>query len=572
MMALGTAVRVTFEPGLEIEPAVSPDGRFLAYTAATPGGTRIFVRQPGGRPVPVGADSGESQRRPLWSPDGLQLLFLQDQDLAIAPALGGTPRVLVRGGRSRGPVGPLPVGWRDGVVAAAWAPGGRRIAYVMGDTLYLKSLESGEVLALAGVPDIHSLAWAPDDRWIALAAGNRLFDAGGLGDLGNGGASQILLVPVGGGPPVAVTDRATLNASPAWTKSGHWLLYVSNRHGSRDVYAIRVDASGRPGKESVRLTTGLDAHTISLSADGTRLAYSVFAIASNVWSVPISDAPAVGSAAAPVTAGTHYIEGLVLSRDFKRAYFAANRRGNFDIYRVELPRGEPVQVTDDPADEWEADESPDGRWLAFYSLRHGTRDIFVMPSDGGTPERITSDLGEERYPLWSPDGTMLRYVLEDSPVANGTFLVTRDARGRWGQPVRLFQHGAVSIWGREGQSLLTVTGDRIVAAPLDGAEPRELYRPRPGFSDPIPDFLFARVPNRGRLVPFHSTEADGTGSFWGLPEHGGRPRLLARANDLGGGSSGSGLRGYQTDGERFYYTKDERQSDIFIADVSGMQD
>jgi hypothetical protein len=73
-------------------------------------------------------------------------------------------------------------------------------------------------------------------------------------------------------------------------------------------------------------------------------------------------------------------------------------------------------------------------------------------------------------------------------------------------------------------------------------------------------------------VPFHSTEADGTGSFWGLPEHGGRPRLLARANDLGGGSSGSGLRGYQTDGERFYYTKDERQSDIFIADVSGMQD
>jgi serine/threonine-protein kinase len=570
-MALGSAVQVTFEPGLEIEPAASPDGRFLAYVALTGGGTRIYVRQPGGRPVPVGPDSGPSQRRPLWSPDGMQLLFLQDQDLAVAPALGGTPRVLVRGGRTRGPLGPQPVGWRDGVAAAAWAPDGQQIAYVMGDSLYLKSLEGGEAHALAGLADIHSLAWSPDGRRIALAAGNSLFDAGDVGMLGNGGASEILLVPVEGGTPVGVTDRSTLNASPAWTRNGRWLLFVSNRDGPRDVYAVRVDASGRPRGNSVRVTTGLNPHTISLSADGTRLAYSVFAIGSNVWSVPIWGAPAVASAVAPVTTGTHYIEGLVLSPDFKRAYFAANRRGNFDIYRVELPHGEPAQITSDPADEWEADESPDGRWLAFYSLRHGTRDILVMPADGGSPERVTADPGEERYPLWSPDGTTLRFVIDDSPVANGTFLVTRDASGRWGKPLRLSGDKSVSVWSRDGRSLLTVAGDRIVASPLDGTAPRELYRPRPGSTDPIPDFLFARVPNRGRFIPFYSSGPDGASSFWSVPERGGRPRLLARANELVGSISGSGIRGYQTDGARLYYTRDERQSDIFVADVSGMR-
>jgi Tol biopolymer transport system component/DNA-binding SARP family transcriptional activator/tRNA A-37 threonylcarbamoyl transferase component Bud32 len=570
-MALGSTVQLTFEPGLEIEPALSPDGRYLAYTAPTAQGTRLFVRQPGGRPVPVGADSGRSQRRPLWSPDGLQLLFLQNQDLAVAPALGGTPRVLVRGGRSRGPLGAQPFTWRDGIVAAAWAPEGQRIAYVRGDSLYLKSLESGQVHALAGIPEVHSLAWAPDGRRIAVAAGNSLFDAGGLGDLGNAGASQILLISVEGGRTVAVTDRATLNSSPAWTQGGRWLLFVSNRHGPRDVYAVRIDASGRPGGEPVRVTTGLDPHTISLSFDGTRLAYSVFTVGSNVWSVPISSASPVTSAAVPVTAGTHYIEGVVLSPDFKRAYFAANRRGNFDIYRVELPQGEPVQVTNDPADEWEADESPDGRWLVFYSLRHGTRDIFVMPADGGTPERVTSDPGEERYPLWSPDGMKIRYIIDDSPVAHGTFVIDRDANGRWGQPVRVFDHGGASLWSPDGRSLLKVAGDRIIAAPLDGTAPRELYRPRSGSTDPVPDFLFGRVPNRGRLVAFVSA---GDGTFWSVPEAGGRPRLLARTSDLAGrgsGTDGSGLRGYQTDGERFYYTKDERQSDIFVADVSGMR-
>jgi Tol biopolymer transport system component/DNA-binding SARP family transcriptional activator/tRNA A-37 threonylcarbamoyl transferase component Bud32 len=570
-MALGRTMQFTFEPGLEIEPSLSPDGRYLAYTAPTAQGTRIFVRQPGGRAVPVGGDSASSQRRPLWSPDGLQLLFLQEQDLAVAPALGGTPRVLVRGGRSQGPSGAQPFTWRDGIVAAAWAPEGQRIAYVRGDSLYLKSLKGHPERVLAGIPKVHSLAWRPDGRLIAVAAGNSLFDAGGLGDLGNAGTSQILLIPVEGGRPVAVTDRAALNASPVWTQNGRWLLFVSNRHGPRDVYAIRVDGPGRPGKPPVRLTTGLDPHTIALSFDGTRLAYSVFTVGSNVWSVPISRAPAVGSAATPVTAGTHYIEGVVLSPDFKRAYFAANRRGNFDIFRVELPQGEPLQVTSDPADEWEADESPDGRWLAFYSLRHGTRDIFVMPADGGPPERVTSDPGEERYPQWSPDGMKIRYIVDDSPAANGTFVVTRGADGRWGRPEQVFDHGGASLWSSDGRSLLKVAADRIVAAPLDGTASRELYRPRPGSTDPVPDFLFGRVPNRSRLVAFVSS-ADGT--LWSVPERGGRPRLLARMSDLagrGGSTGGSGLRGYQTDGERFYYTRDERQSDIFVAEVSGMR-
>jgi hypothetical protein len=165
----------------------------------------------------------------------------------------------------------------------------------------------------------------------------------------------------------------------------------------------------------------------------------------------------------------------------------------------------------------------------------------------------------------------IRYIVDDSPAANGTFVVTRGADGRWGRPEQVFDHGGASLWSSDGRSLLKVAADRIVAAPLDGTASRELYRPRPGSTDPVPDFLFGRVPNRSRLVAFVSS-ADGT--LWSVPERGGRPRLLARMSDLagrGGSTGGSGLRGYQTDGERFYYTRDERQSDIFVAEVSGMR-
>jgi Tol biopolymer transport system component len=442
----------------------------------------------------------------------------------------------------------------------------------MGDTVYVKSLDGGVPRLVAARADIHSVAWGPDGRRIALAAGNVQYEAGDIGELGNGGGSEILIVRADAvAAPVAVTDRFSLNTSPAWTPDGEHLLFISDRHGPRDVYLISLDASGRPLGEPNRVTTGLNPHTIALSAGGERLAYSAFTIKSNVWSVPISlTTPAAAGQAVPLTTGTRYIEGLVLSPDFKRVYFASNQRGNFDIYRVDLPAGEPVQITTEPADEWEADESRDRQWLAFYSLRYGTRDIFVMPTEGGAAERVTSDQGEERYPNWSPDGSTLSFTTDDSPVANGTFIVSRDARGKWGASRRVSPYVGQSVWSADGKSILMVVDDRIVAVALDGRPPRELYSVRPGSLDPTPNTTFQRSPNPGGFIPFFSSGPDGD-SFWGLPERGGQPHLLARANDLTNVNSGTGMRGYQTDGARLYFNMDDRESDIFVADVRKMR-
>jgi Tol biopolymer transport system component len=84
---------------------------------------------------------------------------------------------------------------------------------------------------------------------------------------------------------VRVTGERTLNVSPAWMPDGRHLLYVSSERGGRDVYLASLDASGRPVGEPQRLTTGLDAHTITLSAKGDRLAYSHFSHTANICSI-----------------------------------------------------------------------------------------------------------------------------------------------------------------------------------------------------------------------------------------------------------------------------------------------
>src|SRR6266702_6612442 len=75
VIELGRRTQETLDPGLEIDPALSPDGKLVAYVAGPPGQTRLFVRQvDGGAPV-EGVRAQGGQRFPFWTPDGRRILF-----------------------------------------------------------------------------------------------------------------------------------------------------------------------------------------------------------------------------------------------------------------------------------------------------------------------------------------------------------------------------------------------------------------------------------------------------------------------------------------------------------------
>ena len=386
VIELGRRTQVTLDPGLEIDPALSPDGKLVAYVAGPPFQTKLFVRQvDGGAPVEVVRGQG-GLRFPFWTPDGKRILFQSARGIELVPALGGTPRLLVA---ASGPA----------LLAGPIAPDGRAFLYVSRDSLYVRPLEGAAPRIVATGKELHSPAWSPDGRRIAYAVGNVGFVT--TATLGNIAASSIWVVSAEGSGPVRVTDDRSLNVSPTWVSTGNGLLYISNREGGRDVYQVALSGAGRPRGSPVRLTTGLGAQGISVSPDGTRLAYAVFAERSNVWSLPV---PAAGtgtvsiSRALPVTTGNQTIEEVALSPDGSWLAFDSDRSGAQQIYRVRLAGGEPEQLTSDSAGAFFPRWSPDGREISFHAFRGGLRRVFVMPVEGGTPVQVTTGADDHAVP------------------------------------------------------------------------------------------------------------------------------------------------------------------------------
>lgn len=230
----------------------------------------------------------------------------------------------------------------NGACCAAWSPDGREVAYVRSprrfgtperpESIYVTPPDGGPSRFVGLVSDPHSLTWSPDGRWLALVSGNDQF-AVGVAQFGNKGPSAIVLVPTVGGAPVPVTDNAALNVSPVWTPDSRHIFFISDRDDARDVYAVRLDGSGSPAGKPSRLTTGLNAHSITLSADGTRLAYSVYTQHANVWAIPIpTDGPVSVDRATQVTTGNQTVEQVALSPDGRWLYFDSDRFGKAHIY------------------------------------------------------------------------------------------------------------------------------------------------------------------------------------------------------------------------------------------------
>ncbi len=560
-VTLGKVTQITFEPGLEIEPAISPDGKLVAYAAGPMSRMRIFVRQPGGRPVALTADSGSSQRRPLWSPDGAQILFEAGANLFLLPALGGVPHLVV-----------------DEACCAAWSPDGRQVAYVRSprrvpftersESIYAMPPDGGRSHLVGSVADPHSLTWSPDGRWLALVSGNDQF-AVGTSNFGNKGPSAIVLVPVVGGTPVPVTDNAALNVSPAWTSDSRHILFVSDRDGARDVYSVRLGSSGVPAGKPLRLTTGLNAHSITLSGAATRIGYSVFQSRANVWAIPIpADGPVSVDRATQITTGNQTVENMAVSPDGRWLYYDSNRSGNQDIYRTPVGGGESEQLTTDPHDDFSPNISPDGRWVAFHSLRFGTRDIFVMPAEGGEAQRVTNDdPGEERVPVWSPDGRSLVYFLTGAGSRDGVYVITKDQGGRWGPPRRVWNHPQQSSWSPDARTLVSAWTDGIWLIPAAGGAPRRLTQLPDTVNGPDPPV--AHWSPKGPTIYFHATNADGRGAFWAIPATGCPLRLLVRFDDPAKPSAWQ--YGWTTDGRRLFFVINDWQSDVYVAELHGMR-
>jgi Tol biopolymer transport system component/serine/threonine protein kinase len=524
------ARRVAFESALELDPAISPDGRAIAFAADYDGPMRLYVSHRGRRPVAITTALPGYHRSPKWSPDGSRIAFQSGGTIYVVPGSGGTPRALVT---------PEPGRW---VAFPAWSPDGREIAYVDDHGLYARPVAGGEprrLVAEGGAP--HSLAWSPNGQWLAFVRGNAAFAYGGKPwgspvNLGNVAPSAVWIVPSKGGEPVRVTDDRTLNTSPVWLPGSRGLLFVSNRRGERDVHQVYLDEIGRP-TEPRPVTTGLGAHSISLAPDGRRLAYAVYRHASNVWSVPISPRePAPVAQARPITTGNQAIEAVALSPDGDWLAFDSDRSGNQDIYKVPVSGGDPIQLTRDVEEDFMSSWSPGGREIAYYSFHEGHREIRVMSAEGGAARRVVALPRDQRSPGWSPDGMRLVFS-SDETGSMELYMVGRNSDSTWRAAQRLtFEGGAAGRWSPDGSNIAFIRADGIWLLTPQGRRSRPLLRIENPVTEPLPELL--QWSQDGRTLYYKAFDSEGRSSIWALPAKGGTPRLLIRFDDPHGNQVG----------------------------------
>ena len=458
--------RLTFDSGLTTDPALSPDGRLVAYASdrAGAGNLDIWVQHLAtGEAVKLTSDPAD-ESEPTFSPDGSRIAFRSERDgggIDVVSALGGEPRrIAPRGRRPR------------------FSPDGSQLAYwVSGQTVwYVGQIFTVPAAGGAAMPVAADFAsalyplWSPDGSKL-LFLGTRAWDpkkfpsevfdwwvapsTGGLGI--QSGAIDILRRQ-----KITIARQGVPFAAPAgWI--GTDVFFSGGSDESTNLWRIAVSPeTGKAQGSAERLTAGTSEETKPSVIPGPRLVFASLNHALNIWSLPLeANTGRVGGEPQQVTSSAFDARTSV-SLDGRKLVFISTRLGNPDVWLKDLQSGKETALTATPAREEEPEITADGTRI-FYSVVESSRGVvYQMSTNGGPPEKLCDDCG--RPWDWSPDGSKILYLIEEgrrhANVALGLFdVATRRqtdyivhpdysvARARFSPDGRWISFGAVNAAG-----------------------------------------------------------------------------------------------------------------------------
>ena len=127
-------------------------------------------------------------------------------------------------------------------------------------------------------------------------------------------------------------------------------------------------------------------------------------------SVTSATNPAAGPVPIPQLYYTRSIFGPAWSPDGREVVFTTNMTGRFNLWKVSVSGGWPIQLLQSDDRQSGAVWSPDGKWIVFEQDFGGGElyDLFAVASDGGELINLTNtpDISESGA-QWSPDGSTL---------------------------------------------------------------------------------------------------------------------------------------------------------------------
>jgi len=388
-------VRLTLEAGSASYPAISIDGKLIAFASDRTGNFDIYVQQIGGKnPIRV-TSSPFDEVEPHFTPDSTQIVFYSKQDgggIYVVPTLGGEPRLLVSHGY-RPRVSP------DGSLVAYWIAR-QPPALSDGDQVAVIPISGGAVRAMpsgfqAGMP-----IWSPDGKYLLFVSRPRSSDE-----------LDWWVAPVQGGPAVPTAAHTILSAaggravSPEFWQGNR--VYASVRSGdSTNLWSIALSpkTSKAQGVASRLTESAQTEEHFSISQNGT-LVFASTLRNSDIYSLPL-DAER-GKSTGPLRRLTQELSFETYptaSADGAKMTYHSTRSGQLELWVSEMSTGKAnALATLTPLLTTSSAISPDGTQVAYTIIGDRSK-LYVMSTAGGTPRM----LGEWAQPLsWSPEGGSL---------------------------------------------------------------------------------------------------------------------------------------------------------------------
>lgn len=317
----------------DMYPAVSPDGKFVAFTQDTGRGISRIMVVPvgGGSPQPIAAPSQQVYNaRPGWTPDGRHIVFVSN--------VGGESHAWLAPFRSSRPASELALG--------------------------------------GGVYDV------------AISA------AGQLGLVRQEGDSNLYMLRFGSTPqrpigsPARILASTRLEESPSIRSDGRQIAFASNRSGYEEIWTARTD-----GTDVMQITYLQTPVTGSpdWSPDGRHIVFDSRAGGRSQLYITSGD----GGRAQPICCSVGLAVVPHWSPDGHSIYFSSDRTGRMEVWSVQETGGTPVQITKNGG--FAPVPSLDGKWLYYSSDNAPVTTLWKQNMPSGERKPIASSVLRRSY-------------------------------------------------------------------------------------------------------------------------------------------------------------------------------
>jgi serine/threonine protein kinase len=365
--------------------AISFDGKYLAYVDTK--GLYLSVIDTGEvHDIMLSEELQTHLSQVSWLPDGERLLLTAESEpegnaVWVTSIFGGAPRKLRSG--SEGPVA---------------SPQGSSIAFIggRGHEIWVMGPngENPRKILTSENTLYSALTWSPTGERLAY-----LKAAAG----GDGGSIET--VSMDGKPPsVVISDPLLLNTDNPpllWVRDGRMVFGLSTEgtgNNGASPWEVMTDLqTGKPSGKPRKIPNwnGLWFGSASVSRDGSRFIVVKSHFRDDVYIGQLKDSATRLDSPARLTVSESVDNVSAWTRDSKAILFSSNRTGRIQIFKQPLDQDTAEPLFQGPDDELDAEQSPDGAWILYWSLPHTSEDspptsgrLMRLPLSGGSPEQV----------------------------------------------------------------------------------------------------------------------------------------------------------------------------------------